>query len=189
MSSTKCAARLARELLGENLPQRYEHVSGVAAKVEAILTSLQIADENLVSAAWLHDVGYASSAVDTGLHALDGARYARRRGFDDQVVRLIAHHSCAHLEAKLRGLETQLLEEFPLPGSPQRSILTAADMSVGPGGKPMSIDARLADIRQRYAPSDVVNRFLDEAETELRRIVAEVDGWLLNPSTALPVRP
>jgi hypothetical protein len=175
-------------LLRESLPERYEHVAGVATKVGGILASLRMTDEDLVSAAWLHDVGYASKAVETGFHALDGARYARRQGFGDQVVRLIAHHSCAHLEAQLRGLGAQLLEEFPLPESPQRLILTAADMSVGPGGKPMSIDARLADIRQRYAPSDVVNRFLDEAEPELRQIVAEVDGWLVNPSTALRPR-
>jgi hypothetical protein len=167
---------MARHCLSNSLPERFGHVVGVATKVQEILASLKMVDEDLVSAAWLHDVGDVSSAVDTGFHALDGARYARRQGFSEQVARLIAHHSCARLEARLRGLEAQLLEEFPLPESPQRLILTAADMAVGPSGKPMSIDARLADIRQRYAQGDVVSRFLDDAEPELRRICGRGRG-------------
>ncbi|MEU7572881.1 HDIG domain-containing metalloprotein [Micromonospora sp. NPDC049240] len=40
----------------------------------------------LVEAAWLHDVGYAQEVRVSGLHALDGARWLRRMGFDERVA-------------------------------------------------------------------------------------------------------
>ena len=36
--------------------------------------------DDLVAAAWLHDIGYAPELVETGFHPLDGARYLRREG-------------------------------------------------------------------------------------------------------------
>jgi hypothetical protein len=41
----------------------------------------------------------------TGLHALDGARYLRdAQHADAMLCRLVAHHSCAMIEAGERGL-------------------------------------------------------------------------------------
>jgi hypothetical protein len=53
---------------------------------------------------WLHDIGYAPELAGTGCHPLDGARYLRRIGVDEQVVSLVAYHSCARIEAEVRGL-------------------------------------------------------------------------------------
>lgn len=58
----------------------------------------------LQTAAILHDIGYSPDIVRSGFHALDGAVFLRARGVDEEVVSLVAHHSCAHLEAGLRGL-------------------------------------------------------------------------------------
>ena len=71
----------------------------------------------LVAAAWLHDIGYAPELVETGFHPLDGARYLRRAGVDGQVVSLVAYHSCAQIEAEVRGLGDELASEFS-PGDP-----------------------------------------------------------------------
>ena len=87
----------------------------------------------LVAAAWLHDIGYAPELVETGFHPLDGARYLRRVGVDEQVVSLVAYHSCAQIEADVRGLGAELASEF----SPADPLLTDAllycDMTTGPG--------------------------------------------------------
>ena len=54
----------------------------------------------LETAAWLHDVGYAPDLAVTGLHQLDGARYLRDAEYADAMLcRLVAHHSCAIIEA------------------------------------------------------------------------------------------
>jgi HD domain len=58
----------------------------------------------LVAAAWLHDIGYAPSVRVTGFHPVDGAFFARREGFDELVVSLVAFHSGAPAEAQERGI-------------------------------------------------------------------------------------
>jgi HD superfamily phosphodiesterase len=64
------------------------------------------ADADLLeAAAWLHDTGYAPGHADTGLHARDGTRYLRDAHHADALLcRLVAHHSCAIIEAEERGL-------------------------------------------------------------------------------------
>ena len=55
---------------------RWRHVVGVGERAESIAHTLPAEDrELLISAAWLHDIGYAPALHDTGLHSLDGARY------------------------------------------------------------------------------------------------------------------
>ena len=66
----------------------------------------------LVSAAWLHDVGYASPLVETGFHPIDGARHLRRLAADECLVNLVALHSCASVEASLRALDDVLALEL-----------------------------------------------------------------------------
>ena len=99
------ARQTAEAMLTDDLPRRWSHVRAVAAKAAQI--SLVLSPEErpiLLAAAWLHDVGYATEAVKSGLHALDGARWLRSRGLDERIVRLVANHSCALLEAAERGL-------------------------------------------------------------------------------------
>ena len=97
------AEHLARALLREPLPRRWAHVQGVAARARSLAAVLG-ADADLVeAAAWLHDIGYAPGLAVTGLHALDGARYLRdTQHADAMLCRLVAHHSCAIIEAEER---------------------------------------------------------------------------------------
>jgi hypothetical protein len=111
------AQQLARALLQEPLPRRWAHVQGVAARARGLAPVLGADAELLEAAAWLHDIGYAPGLVTTGLHQLDGARYLRdARHADAMLCRLVAHHSCAIIEAGERGLADVLSSEFdPAP--------------------------------------------------------------------------
>src|SRR5262249_38092174 len=128
------------------------------------------------AAAWLHDIGYAPDLVDTGFHPLDGARYLRdTHHADPRLCNLVAHHSCAIIEAQIRGLADQLAEEF----EPQQEGLTQAldysDMTTGPDGRPVSAKTRLAEIVNRYRDEmDPVRRFIDRAAGTLTAEVEEV---------------
>ena len=113
--------------------------------------------DSLRSSAWLHDVGYAPDLADTGLHALDGARYLRAEGWPPVVVNAVAHHSGSRFEAAQRGLMTALAE-FPVEGSPLLAALSTADLTIGPGGEPMTFDQRVDDILARYPRTDPVHR-------------------------------
>ena len=61
----------------------------------------------LVAAAYLHDIGYAPDLQRTGLHQLDGAHYLRSLGAE-RLARLVAHHSEARFEIRLRGFGEEL---------------------------------------------------------------------------------
>ncbi|WP_237047653.1 HD domain-containing protein [Lentzea guizhouensis] len=116
--------------------------------------------ELLVAAAWLHDIGYAAELTDTGLHPLDGARYLLRAGISPRVCGLVAHHSGASAVAEVTGMADQLAE-FPDERGRLRDALWYSDMTTSPDGHSITVEARLAEIRQRRGPEDPVVRALD----------------------------
>ena len=100
---------LSERMLAEPLPRRWTHSRGVAWKARTLAPILGSNAELMEAAAVLHDVGYSPSIAKTGFHPLDGARFLRdQENADERVVRLVAHHSCALLEADLRGLREEL---------------------------------------------------------------------------------
>ena len=171
------AAELARVRLAEALPRRWRHVRSVARRARWVAKELSLSDD-LVAAAWLHDIGYAPELVETGFHPLDGARYLRRQGVDAQIVSLVAHHSCAHIEADVRGLGSDLASEFP-PADPALSdALLYCDMTTGPDGDFVRPADRLVEIRGRYGPDHEVTRFVERAAPEILTTAGRVEQLL-----------
>lgn len=171
MLEVSSARDLAHGLLSEALPRRWAHVQGVARSAERCEARLGGAG-TLVAAAWLHDIGYAPGVRDTGFHPLDGARYLRRHAVDEEVVHLVAHHTCAMREAAERGLDDILALEFP-PGDPMLTdALCFADMTTSPDGVEVDVNDRLAEIQARYGPEDVVTRFIERARPDILAAVA-----------------
>jgi len=171
------ARDLAHQLLAEPLPRRWSHSQGVGRKAESVAALVGDDGPALVAASWLHDVGYAPDLVLTGMHQLDGARYLRDVArADDLVCRLVAHHSCAFIEGRNRGLGDQLADEFaPVEGMLSDAI-TYADMTTTPDGEPIDVEQRLAEILDRYGPDHLVARSIREAGPliigSVRRITA-----------------
>lgn len=161
------------------LPSRWAHVQGVAEVAADVTEQLQIEPEFVVSAAWLHDIGHAPALVDTGLHALDGARYLRANGWPRQIAEMVAHHSAARVEAEERGLADVLLAEFPRPTAmDDLELLWYCDMTTGPSGERVSVEDRLQEIRQRYGPDALVTRSVDRAADRLVAAVRRVERRL-----------
>ncbi len=159
---------LAKKMLA-TLPERLAHVAGVARTVAMQLSVAEM--DELIAAAWLHDIGYASSIAFTGFHPLDGARFLQAVGYPDLVVSLVAFHSEARVEAEERGLLSELLE-FALPPVDLLDVLTFADMTTARDGSVTSIDDRLGEVFERYTPSDAVFRAVTRSEPSLRSSVA-----------------
>jgi hypothetical protein len=123
--------------------------------------------ELLVGAALLHDIGYAPELVDTGFHPIDGARYLRGVGSPDRLVNLVAHHSCATLEAELRGLSNELAE-YEDERTALRDALWWADITTTPDGGETTAVERVAEIQNRYGPDDLVSCFIRRAWDDLK---------------------
>lgn len=153
--------------LGLSLPRRWTHTGSVATQAERVGVAVGADAGVLAAAAWLHDVGYAPDLVDTGFHPLDGARFLRGEGADARLCGLVAHHSCAVVEAEMRGLAGELLAEFPREESAVSDALTYCDMTTGPDGQRFTVEERLAEITTRYGPGSLVGRFIERARPEL----------------------
>ena len=171
------AEPLARALLQEPLPRRWVHSEGVAARARSLAPVLGADADLLEAAAWLHDIGYAPGLALTGLHQLDGARYLRDAQHADALLcRLVAHHSCAMIEAEERGLADVLSFEFELAPHFLSSVLTYCDITTSPDGEHVSARMRLAEIEQRYGPGHLVSRSIQRATPMILRAVEQVRG-------------
>jgi hypothetical protein len=171
------ARDVARSLLEEARPRRWAHVQGVAGKAESVAASLTLSGDALIAAAWLHDVGYAPAVVDTGFHPLDGACYLAACRAPERIVNLVARHSYALLEAELRGLGLRLAG-FPDEGGVLRDALWYCDLTTSPDGDPVGAGERIAEIKERYGPGDIVTRFITEGESELLAAVERTERRL-----------
>ena len=172
------AAGLAAERLASVLPRRWAHVQGVARRAGVAVALFSVEDGDLlVGAALLHDIGYAPELAHTGFHPLDGARNLRDIGGPDRLVNLVANHSCATLEAELRGL-SEKLAEFKDEATVLRDALWWADMTTTPDGGRTTVVQRVAEIQSRYGPDDLVSRFIRRAWGDLSAAVERTEGRL-----------
>jgi putative nucleotidyltransferase with HDIG domain len=176
MGLTDWAYSLSEAMLSEPLPRRWTHSLGVAKCARSLSPILGADADLLEAAAVLHDVGYSPSIAKTGFHPLDGARFLREQeGADERVVRLVAHHSCALLEAEERGLRTELESEFELEHPDLVDALIYCDMTTTPDGTPTTPAARLDEIVQRYGPDTIVGRFIQRAAPEIQAAAGRVE--------------
>lgn len=179
-SMAEWACAVAEAELAGPLPRRWAHSQGVAHCATRLAGAVGGDAELLTSAAVLHDVGYAPRLAVTGFHPLDGARFLRdTHAADERLVRLVANHSMALLEAEERGLRAVLEAEFPLLDD-QRLVdaLVYCDMTTTPDGTATSVDARLVEISGRYGSDSLVGRFIRRAAPDIVAVVGRVEAAL-----------
>jgi putative nucleotidyltransferase with HDIG domain len=166
MTLVEWAYGVSQAKLAEPLPRRWAHVQGVAARAREVAGAVDEDGALLEAAAVLHDVGYAPDLATTGFHPLDGARYLEQVGAPDRLVHLVAHHSYAALEADLRGLADELAN-YEDEGTATRDALWCCDLTTTPDGDVTDARDRIAEIKQRYGPGDLVTAFIANASPAL----------------------
>jgi hypothetical protein len=178
-SQVAWASEIARKVLEGPLPRRWAHTQGVAAQARSLAPILGDKADLLEASAWVHDIGYSPRLIASGFHPLDGARYLRDvQQADDILCRLVAHHSCAIIEAKERGLADELSSEFAPAPAPLSEALIYCDMTTGPSGALLTVEQRLAEIRARYGPGHLVSRAIAHASPHLVSAVQSVSNKL-----------
>lgn len=166
----------ARRLLSP-LGRRWRHAEAVADRARGLSSQLVPEDrEVLVAAAYLHDIGYAPEVAVTGFHPLDGARHLRALGHQ-RLAGLVAHHTGARHEARLRGLH-EALAEFEDEDSLVTVALAYCDLTTGPDGERMTPEQRLLDVAARYGEDSPVTRGLRAGWSELMDAVGQVETLL-----------
>ena len=170
------AAEHAEQLLAP-LSNHWAHSSAVANRARLIAKAFPAQDrEQLIAAAYLHDIGYAPELRRTGCHAIDGASHLRKAGHERLAV-LVAHHAEARFEASLRGLDDELAE-FSRESSPVADALTYCDMTIGFDGEPLTLDERTREIARRHGEADAVTRSLAWSMPFLSLCVARTERRL-----------
>jgi len=150
-SLVRRARDVAQELLG-GYPELLDHSAQAAEHAARACSQLpQSRGPEVVAAAWLHDIGYRDTLVRTAFHPLDGALYLMDGTWPDRVVRLVAHHSLACLEAPFYGVAHHLSVIEPVVGV-DADVLISADLA--------GATDRLTEIRERdevlgLVPADV----------------------------------
>lgn len=175
MTLTAPAHALAETLVAP-LGRRWEHVQGVANRAGELVDAVDDdRRDTLLTAAWLHDIGYAPEIGHTRFHPLDGARYLRDNEWPDEIVNLVAHHSGARYEAAERGMSGELAE-FPFEDGPVMDALVTADLTTGPSGERLTYDERISEILRRYSPEHPVHRTWTKAAPILRASVERTES-------------
>ena len=182
------AENTARRILKASLPRRWAHTQQVAAAARTLAPVLGRDADLVTAAAWLHDIGYAPALGGTGFHPLDGARHLRDTEHAAGILcRLVAHHSCAQIEAEERGIGADLVREFhPAPPALADAVIYC-DMTTGPDGQRLPVEQRLAEILARYGPSDLVSRSITRSAPLLTAAVTRVTQQL-DPAAPAPGR-
>jgi putative nucleotidyltransferase with HDIG domain len=168
------ARGLAERLLAVALPQRWRHVQAVAAEASRICDEVSVDRRVVVAAAWLHDIGYAQAVADTGFHPLDGARYLRALSWDDEICRLVAHHTDAVSQVPAPELGDQLRAEFAEVDGLARDVLWTADATTGPNGERFTLEERITEIAARYGPWHPVSLRMIASRRSLEAAIARV---------------
>jgi HD domain len=164
------AADRASALLASS-GNRWLHVQGVVERACQISGIFNEEDQiYLIAAAYLHDIGYSPVLNKTSFHPLDGAHYALEFFHDERLASLVAHHSEALFEARLRGVE-QALKGFPREQSAVAHTLTYCDMTTSASGTAISFQERITEIFNRYSEQDIVAQSLRQAIPFLSRDV------------------
>lgn len=177
---------VAERELSNTLPRRWAHVRGVALKARSCAPVAGSDADLLEAAAILHDVGYAPGLAVCGFHPLDGARYLQGLAAPERLVHLVAHHSCAIREAKLRGLDAEL-DVFRDEEGAVRDALWHSDLTTTPDGEPADIRSRIGEIKQRYGPGNLVTTFITVAEPDLLAASARTESRLATARTSHPM--
>jgi hypothetical protein len=177
----------ARILLSP-LGRRWRHAEAVADTARDLGSWLASEDTDvLVAAAYLHDIGYAPELAVSGFHPLDGAWHLRALG-DERLAGLVAHHTGARHEARLRGLD-QALGEFHDEGSFVSAALAYCDLTTGPSGERVTPEQRLLDVEARYGEDSPVSIGLRAAWPELMDAVRQVDELRRLPAGSVLAQP
>lgn len=160
------------------LEPRRSHVRGVGRMAERLRDErADIVPFDVIAAAWLHDLGYAPAAQQTGFHPVDGATFLRKRGWSESVCALVAFHTGSRFEARERGL-THLLNAFQSPPARSLDVLNYLDLSIGPDGSMISPEDRIEEILDRYETASPVHVAVTRARPHLLASVDRVETLL-----------
>jgi hypothetical protein len=146
---------------------RFQHILGVVQCMDNLLPALNVPDAwkmDLLQACYLHDIGYSPKLNHYDFHPLDGAIFAKEKGFSKPVVAAVLFHSCAYetvLETRLDLLP--IYEENMDLDEKDRTfidLVTYCDLHTSPTGRFITLEERVQDVVERYGENHPVGQMM-----------------------------
>ncbi|MEU4418481.1 HD domain-containing protein [Nocardia salmonicida] len=167
------------KLLAPLTDSRRAHSIAVGRRMESVAGLLpEHLRSDAVTAAYLHDVGYAESGL--GFHPIDGARLLRSLAYSPVVCHLVAFHTASVVEAEVRGIDPRVFEEFEAEGIDGLTLaddfMWWADLSTGPNGESFEVDERIDEILSRYEAGSIVHTAITRSAPLLRAAAQRAAG-------------
>lgn len=154
---------------------RTRAVASIAGYVSQFYTP--IVGTCLVAAAWLCEIGSSSLVRDTTFICIDGAYFARRAGFDELVVSLVAHRAVAAIDASCRG-GSLMLRSFAQPPQHLLRSLNYCDLTVSSIGTRITVGRRFDELLNQHCSESQTYKALQKARIGLIEDVIETTSWL-----------
>ena len=120
---------------------------------------------------------------------MDGARFLRASGWPVNITGLVAHHTCAVVEADARGLGEALRVEFVRRDDLVQDALWRADATTGPGGERLTLEERVAEVVTRYGRGSCVATSMLKVQPFLAQAIERTEFARDERLTATPSMP
>jgi hypothetical protein len=165
---------------------RFQHILGVVRCMKLLLPRLDIPNPwkpALLSACYLHDIGYSPNLRQFQFHPLDGAIFAHEHGFSKPVVAAILFHSCAF--EQVQQTRPDLIEVYkinePLLDKQDLyfiDLVTYCDLHTSSTGQLITFPERVKEVVERYGEDHEVSKLMVENRPYYEKIIARVNNLL-----------
>ena len=105
------------------------------------------------------------------------------------ITGLVAHHTCALVEADARGLGEALRAEFVRRDDLVQDALWRADATTGPGGERLTLEERVAEVETRYGRGSCVATSMLKIQPFLAQAIERTEFARDERLTATPSAP
>lgn len=178
--------KIDSEYVSNYLPKhskRYQHILGVTQMMKELLPSLSIPDDwksMLITACYLHDIGYSPKLSQYGFHPLDGAIFAAQQQFPKPIVAAVLFHTGA-IESAKEEKDPNILAIYqqhqPLLDEQDQlfiKLVTYCDLQTSPTGERITLQERIDEICDRYGHEHQVSQLMIKNQNYYEKTIQEV---------------
>ena len=187
----KLAFEMNPEILSryfKNEDDRLLHIFGVVEEMQTLIKDLRLSDQmakDLITIAYLHDIGYSIQNQCTHYHPLDGALFCYNHQMPKNIQTAVLLHSGAEKDVcDMRPYYAPFYKQYISTLRDDEwfyaKLITYCDIHRDSKGRKVSVHERLEEIEYRYGKNHIVSRLNRRKENHYKKIIHLIDGFKIN---------
>lgn len=164
---------------------RYKHILGVVEEMRSYIQKRKIGEEtkeNLLTLAYLHDIGYSNKVIKTGFYPLDGALFCEEIGCVKEVVDAVMFQSGAFKNVKRNFPD--LLEQYhnrnyyrSVTSNKYIELITYCELHRSFLGQKISIEEKIEEADREYGKHHYIASELRNNKPSLMKLINRVESY------------